>query len=337
MKESWISLPTIYMPMVGVPILLFAYTLSVLAGLHSIDRILLDLSMVGLLVFGVSGFRDVYIKHWKGKRTKLRPAVVLNKENQENAGKADAGARTVKFNVKRFNPDTQRLEESIYNVETDAFSNVLDGLLKIKTKTDPTLSMRYSCRMGICGSCGMVINDKPSLACETNVWENIKDEKITVAPMLGHPLLKDLVTDFDDFFEKHLFVNPYLFRNDLGEKYHPTQQYNQTKEQLDKFLPFSDCIMCGLCLDACPVVNTNQEFIGPQALSQAYRYYADSRDEAGKARLDHIDLLKGVWGCEFAASCSDVCPKGVDPAFAIQLLKTEIIKNDLIKSKESKS
>ncbi len=337
MKESWVSLPTIYVPMVGVPILLFAYTVSIVAGFQSIGRILLALSMVGLFVFGVSGFRDVYINHWNGKRTRLRPAVTINKGSAADVTLPRAEAKIVNFHVNRFNPETQRLEESVYGVETDSFSNVLDGLLKIKTESDPTLSMRYSCRMGICGSCGMVINGKPSLACETNVWKNLREDKITVAPMLGHPLLRDLVTDFDDFFERHLFVNPYLFRNDLVEKYHPTVQYNQTKEELDKFLPFSDCIMCGLCLDACPVVNTNQEFIGPQALSQAYRYYADSRDEAGKTRLDHVDLLKGVWDCEFAASCSDVCPKGVDPAFAIQLLKTEIIKNDFIKRKESKS
>jgi hypothetical protein len=91
------------------------------------------------------------------------------------------------------------------------------------------------------------------------------------------------------------------------------------------------------CVDACPIVNTNPEFIGPQALSQAYRYYADSRDEAGKARLGKVDLLKGVWDCEFAGSCSDVCPKGVDPAFAIQLLKTEIIKNDLLNIEGTKN
>ncbi len=338
MKESWVSLPTIYVPMAGIPILLFLYTISVLSGLQLISKIFLTLSMVGLLVFGVSGFRDVYIGSLLKKSTELKRTLKANKEEgQSNIKPTSTGAKLIKFNVKRFNPETQRLEESIYNVETDAFSNVLDGLLKIKAETDPTLSMRYSCRMGICGSCGMVINGKPSLACENNVWENAKNGEISIAPMLGHPLLKDLVTDFDDFFEKHLFVNPYLFRNDLNEKYHPTKQYEQTKEELDKFLPFSYCIMCGLCVDACPVVNTNPEFIGPQALSQAYRYYADSRDEAGEARLEHLDLLKGVWDCEFAASCSDVCPKGVDPAFAIQLLKTEIIKNDLSRNKDIKS
>ena len=326
MKESFIALSTVYIPMVGVPVLLFGYALSLFIGLKSFGTVLLALSMIGLAVFGASGFRDVYLSPKNPHEVRIRTETVAAKPAQEekNAGK---NKRTVIFRVMRFHPETQTLKEEDYAVETDRFSTVLEGLLKIKAENDPTLAVRYSCRMGICGSCGMVINGKPSLACEKNVWGGAKDGRIEISPMLGHPLLKDLVTDFDDFFEKHILTNPYLFRTDLSEKYNPTKEYPQTKGQLDKFLPFSYCIMCGLCVDACPVINTNPDFIGPQALSQVYRYYADSRDEAGKSRLEHVDLLNGVWDCEFSGSCSEVCPKGVDPAFAIQLLKTEIIKN----------
>ena len=129
-------------------------------------------------------------------------------------------------------------------------------------------------------------------------------------------------------------MNPYLYRKAVAEKYSAEKEYKQTRDQLDRFLPFSYCIMCGLCLDACPVVNTNPTFIGPQALSQAYRYYADSRDQAGVSRIENVDLVNGIWDCEFSDSCSKVCPKGVDPAFAIQLLKAEAIKNDIFPQKD---
>ncbi|PSN97635.1 succinate dehydrogenase iron-sulfur subunit, partial [Candidatus Marsarchaeota G2 archaeon ECH_B_SAG-F08] len=149
---------------------------------------------------------------------------------------------------------------------------------------------------------------------------------LTVEPMRGHPVLRDLVTDFEDFFERHKSVSPWLIRKDIEEKFRAEKEYTQTRTELDYYLPFSYCIKCGLCVDACPVVNTNPKFVGPQALSQAYRYYADSRDEGLTQRLESLDSLEGVWGCEFAGSCSRVCPKGVDPALAIQLLKAEIAK-----------
>ncbi|MCL4400938.1 MAG: succinate dehydrogenase iron-sulfur subunit [Candidatus Parvarchaeota archaeon] len=328
MRESWISISTVYMPMFGVPILLLIYAFVYSTNLILLKQVLLGLSMFGLLVFGLSGVKDVYIRRFPKNAITLKKSI-LNNESQGPENTPAHSGKFAEFNVFRFDPKTQELKESKYTVGITEFSTVLDGLLSIKTKNDPSLSMRYSCRMGICGSCGMVINGKPSLACETNVTENLKDGKIEVSPMLGHPLLKDLVTDFDDFFEKHVAVSPYLFRKDLGEKYHPTKEYPQTKLELDKFLPFSYCIMCGLCVDACPVVNTNPEFIGPQALSQAYRYYADSRDEGGEIRLKQVDTLKGVWDCEYSGSCSEVCPKGVDPAFAIQLLKKEIVKDSI--------
>lgn len=328
MKQSFIALLTVYVPMFGVPILLLSYVALYFSSFQLIRQVVLDLAMIGLLVFAVSGINDIYLVKAPKNAIKIKTKLTEPSKTAPVQKTEGTNIKTVRFRIKRFNPKTTMLEEQVYDLQTNKFSTVLDGLIDIKHFDDPTLAIRYSCRMGICGSCGMIINGKPSLACETHVWSNTKNDSIEVSPMLGHPLLKDLVTDFDDFFEKHVAVNPYLFRKDLGEKYHPTKEYPQTREELDKFLPFSYCIMCGLCVDACPVVNTNPEFVGPQALSQAYRYHADSRDEAGASRFGDVDLLKGVWDCEFAGSCSEVCPKGVDPAFAIQLLKTEIIKND---------
>ena len=161
--------------------------------------------------------------------------------------------------------------------------------------------MRYSCNMGICGSCGMVINGKPRLACETNVF-SLGSETIHVGPMEAHPLLKDLVTDFDEFFAKHRSVKPWLVRKDTEEKFRAEKEYHQTRAQVDYFLDFAHCIKCGLCVDACPVSNTNVHFLGPQALGQAYRYNSDSRDQGEEERLDALDRMDGVWGCELARS-----------------------------------
>ena len=122
--------------------------------------------------------------------------------------------------------------------------------------------MRYSCNMGICGSCGMVINGRPRLACETNVF-SLGPRHIHVGPMEAHPLLKDLVTDFDEFFDKHRSVKPWLVREDTEEKYRAEKEYPQTSSQVDYFLDFAHCIKCGLCVDACPVSNTNTHFVGP--------------------------------------------------------------------------
>jgi succinate dehydrogenase / fumarate reductase iron-sulfur subunit len=236
--------------------------------------------------------------------------------------------KTFTLVVKRLDPGTRTFVEKSFRVDADRFTCVLDILIAVKERQDHTLSMRYSCNMGICGSCGMVINGKPRLACETNVY-SLGSETIHVGPMEAHPLLKDLVTDFDDFFAKHKSVTPWLVRKDTEEQYRAEKEYPQTRRQVDYFLDFAHCIKCGLCVDACPVSNTNPHFVGPQALAQAYRYNSDSRDQGEEERLDSLDRMDGVWGCEFAGACSEVCPKGVDPALTIQQLKLDIMKRRL--------
>ncbi len=233
--------------------------------------------------------------------------------------------RTIELVLKRYDPQSGRFTESRHEVPADRFSTVLDLLLAVKERQDNTLALRYSCNMGVCGSCGMVINGKPRLACETNVF-SLGTQRIRVGPMEAHPLVRDLVTDFDDFFAKHKSVFPWLVRSDEEEKFRAEKEYSQTTSQLDYFLDFAHCIKCGLCVDACPVNNTNTGFVGPQALSQAYRYSSDSRDEGEKLRLDKLDSMEGVWGCEYAGACSEVCPKGVDPALTIQLTKLALMR-----------
>jgi len=233
--------------------------------------------------------------------------------------------RAIELVIRRYDPEGDAFRESTFEVQADRFSTVLDMLLSVKERQDNTLAMRYSCNMGICGSCGMVINGRPRLACETNVF-SLGTTRIRVGPMEAHPVVRDLVTDFDDFFAKHKSVSPWLVRKDTEEKFRAEKEYPQTLSQLDYYLDFAHCISCGLCVDACPVSNTNTEFIGPQALGQAYRYSSDSRDEGEKMRLDKLDSMEGVWGCEYAGACSEVCPKGVDPALTIQLTKLALMR-----------
>ena len=232
--------------------------------------------------------------------------------------------KTIRLRARRFDDQARAFKVSEYEVQADRFTSVLDALLTVKERQDPTLSLRYSCNMGICGSCAMVINGMPRLACETNIF-SLRSQLITVGPMEAHPILRDLVTDFDDFFAKHASVTPWLVRRDLEEKFRAETEYVQTRSQVDNFLDYAHCISCGLCVDACPVNNTNPHFVGPQALSQAYRYNSDSRDQGERERLEHLDTMDGVWGCEYAGACSKVCPKGVDPALTIQRLKLDLM------------
>jgi succinate dehydrogenase / fumarate reductase iron-sulfur subunit len=233
--------------------------------------------------------------------------------------------KTFTLVVKKLDAGTRAFVEKTFPVEADQFTSVLDLLVTVKERQDHTLAMRYSCNMGICGSCGMVINGKPRLACETNVF-SLGTSRIHVGPMEAHLLLRDLVTDFDEFFAHHRSVKPWLVREDEAEKFRAEKEYVQTPDQVDYFIDFAHCIKCGLCVDACPVSNTNPHFVGPQALAQAYRYNSDSRDQGEMERLDSLDRMDGVWGCEFAGACSEVCPKGVDPALTIQQMKLDIMK-----------
>jgi len=224
----------------------------------------------------------------------------------------------VKLKVFRFNPSKEKKGKyQYYEVPLTKGMTVLDSLLYIKEKLDHTLALRYSCRMAICGSCGMLINGFPRLACYTQIKE-LNSKEIVVEPLPNFPVLRDLVPDFKEFFEHHKRLKPYIIREEEEKE---KGEYIQYPEELEKYLQFSLCIKCGLCYSACPVTATDKLFPGPQALAQAYRYIADSRDDGLKDRINLLDEPHGIWRCHFAGSCSKVCPKGVDPALGIQLLR----------------
>jgi succinate dehydrogenase iron-sulfur subunit len=195
---------------------------------------------------------------------------------------------------------------------------VLDGLNYIKDRLDGSLSYRWSCRMGVCGSCGMTVNGEPKLTCETFLSE-YGSGPVKVEPLRNFPIVRDLVVEISDFMRKLVSVKPWIIRN--KEKLLSEGEYFQTPDELDEYKQFSMCINCMLCYSACPIYGLEPGFIGPAAIALAQRYNLDSRDEGSEERLEVLSEHDGIWGCTFVGECTEVCPKHVDPAGAIQRYK----------------
>jgi len=195
---------------------------------------------------------------------------------------------------------------------------VLDALTYIKDNVDGSLSFRWSCRMGICGSCGMMVDGEPKLTCATFL-SDYAPGPVRVEPLKHFPVIRDLVTAFTDFLVKLKEVKPWIIRRD--EERAPSRELLQTPAQLDAYKQFSMCINCMLCYAACPVYGLDPGFAGPAAIALAQRYNLDSRDEGSAQRMQVLSSHEGIWGCTFVGECSKVCPKNVDPAAAIQRYK----------------
>lgn len=228
--------------------------------------------------------------------------------------------KSIILRISRSNPQAGTAKSFMeFKIPYEKWTTVLDAILEVKKYLDHSVGVRYSCRQATCGSCGMVINGKPRLACFTKITE-LNSSVVTVEPMNNFPIIRDLAVGFDRMFATHKKLKPYIIRDD-SEITTKTKEFLQTPEEVEKYIQFSNCIKCGLCNSACPTMATDSSFIGPQALAQAYRYIADNRDKGKNERLKIIDEPHGIWRCHFAGSCSVVCPKGVDPAMGIQLLR----------------
>jgi fumarate reductase iron-sulfur subunit len=226
---------------------------------------------------------------------------------------------TITLSVARYDPQAGTApRRQSYSIPYSADMVVLDALNYIKSHVDGTLTYRWSCRMGICGSCGMMVNGTPKLTCGAFLRDYYPGE-VVVEPLANFPVIRDLVIDMSDFMTKLGQIQPWI----ISEQEQPLEAgpYVQTPAQLDQYKQFSMCINCMLCYAACPVYGMEQSFMGPAAIALARRYNLDSRDQGKEARLAAITTSEGIWDCTFVGECSVVCPKGVDPAKAIQQTK----------------
>ena len=228
-------------------------------------------------------------------------------------------AETITLDVTRYRPERET-EPTSQQYEAPFRKDwvILDALNYIKDKIDGTLSYRWSCRMGVCGSCGMMVNGEPKLTCATFLADYAPGP-IRVEPLRYFPVIRDLVIETSDFMAKLKKVKPWIVRKD--EKPLSEGEFLQTPEQLDYFKQFSMCINCLLCYAACPVYGLDPLFPGPAAIALAQRYNMDSRDQGSEERLEILSQQAGIWGCTFVGECTKVCPKHVDPAGAIQQYK----------------
>ena len=233
--------------------------------------------------------------------------------------------RTIEFHIRRYLPETDSAPHwQVYEVPVRKGMTVLEGLHYIKNQLDPTLAWRYSCRMGTCGSCGMLLNGRPALACNTQILD-IAEESLTLAPLCNFEIIRDLVPDLCSMFDKHSLVRPYILRANEGEINDPAGEFYQSPEQLESYLQFALCIKCGCCMAACPTLATDARYLGPMPLAAGQRYNADTRDAGRRERNLLTGGPAGVFRCHYAGECSHVCPKGVDPAKALQLLKRYLV------------
>ena len=228
-------------------------------------------------------------------------------------------ADTITLSVSRYRPE-QESEPIFQDYEVPFHKDwaILDALNYVKDELDGSLSFRWSCRMGVCGSCGMMVNGQPTLTC-AEFLSSYLPGPIRIEALRFFPIVRDLVVDITDFMTKLKKVKPWLVRDE--EKPLSEGEYLQSPEQLDNYKQYSMCINCLLCYSACPVIGLEPSFIGPAATALAQRYNMDSRDEGAAERLSILSQDDGMWQCTFVGECTEVCPKGVDPAGAIQRYK----------------
>lgn len=250
----------------------------------------------------------------------------LPKNSRVTKGKhfaAADGAKNVKtFKVYRWEPEAgENPRVDSYDIDLDKCGPmVLDALIKIKNEVDPTLTFRRSCREGICGSCAFNVDGTNTLACIKGIDEVKGDVKVYPLPHMS--VVKDLVPDFTHFYAQYASIEPWI-KTDTPA---PTRERLQSVEDRSKLDGLSECVLCACCSTACPSYWWNPErFLGPAVLLQAYRWLADSRDEATGERLDQLEDPFKVYRCHTIMSCTNTCPKGLNPAKAIAETKKMLL------------
>ena len=223
--------------------------------------------------------------------------------------------------ILRYDPerDTKPHEQS-FRVESEPMDRVLDLLHKVKYEQDGTLTFRRSCAHGVCGSDAMLINGRNRLACKIRV-DQLGGRKITVAPLPGLPVIKDLVVDMDGFFDKFKSVQPFLQASDPA----PERERRQSQADRERFDDTTKCILCAACTSSCPSFWAQPSYVGPAAIVNAHRFIFDSRDDAAEERLEILADPDGVWRCRTIFNCTDACPRGIHITQAILEVSSAIV------------
>ena len=237
------------------------------------------------------------------------------------------GAKNLReYHIYRWDPETgENPRMDTYFVDTDDCGPmILDAILWIKNKIDPTLTFRRSCREGICGSCSMNIDGANTLACTKAMSDT--SGAITIRPLPHMEVVKDLVPDLTHFYAQHASIEPWLHTSTPA----PEREWKQTPEDRAKLDGLYECILCACCSTSCPMYWWQGErYLGPAALLQAQRWVADSRDEATDERLDFVDDAFRLYRCRTIINCSKACPKGLNPAKAIAELRKALVERSI--------
>ncbi|MGV8874333.1 MAG: succinate dehydrogenase iron-sulfur subunit [Rhodococcus sp. (in: high G+C Gram-positive bacteria)] len=249
------------------------------------------------------------------------------KSNESNLPPVPEGAVMVNLKIARFNPesgDGQRWDT--FQVPTLATDRLLNLLLYVKGYLDGTLTFRRSCAHGVCGSDAMRINGVNRLACKVLMRDMLpkdssKTLNITIEPIKGLPVEKDLIVDMEPFFDAFRAVKPFLMTT--GNE--PTRERIQSAADRARFDDTTKCILCACCTTSCPVFWSDGSYFGPAAIVNAHRFIFDSRDEGATERLDILNDVEGVWRCRTTFNCTDACPRGIQVTKAIQEVKRALL------------
>jgi succinate dehydrogenase / fumarate reductase iron-sulfur subunit len=228
--------------------------------------------------------------------------------------------RTVTVKIRRFNPEVDAEPHwQSFHVESLPTDRVLNLLFTIKGYQDGTLTFRRSCAHGVCGSDAMRINGVNRLACKVLV-KDLPDE-ITIEPIKGLPLEKDLVVDMEPFFDAYRAIKPFLIT--YGNQ--PSRENIQSQKDRDRFDDTTKCILCAACTTSCPVYWTDGSYFGPAAIVNAHRFIFDTRDEGSEERLEILNDREGVWRCRTTFNCTEACPRGIEITKAIAEVKKALL------------